>query len=172
MRSNSSSPSPYPVRETTEGYLFTTDIGQQYLPYFRSEAAYFAPLMVAPHILTVGLKPMQPEQGAGVDARTEVTVCWVLGEVLMADARTVLFYICSAEGGRQLVRQRKFRQWYERAPATIKRIELAAGGEVGALLYRLDNPFAAELALVQELYPSRSGLRNKSQLRPNFTACT
>lgn len=147
MASSSPSRLPYPLRELPNGYGFQTDAGIEYLVYFTEAEGYFEGYAFAPYAQMFGFGPIGHLDKVPLDARTAPTVLQV-AELFLQDPRSVLVYFCDTHDRRQAARYRRFLAWlqaYEHRNDYIQRPLVAAPDVYAMIVYRPDNPFAADI---------------------------
>lgn len=111
--SSSSSPSPYPLSETEQGFAFTTDQGATYRLDFTADSDYLPDTPFADSVFTFSILPVSGSFDRR-DPRIEPTIIQALHLLFEADPKAVLLYVCSTESDQERVRGRLFNQWFSR----------------------------------------------------------
>ena len=149
MASNSSTPLPYPLTVVREGYEFTTAGGEKYLLYFSDASGYFEDVAAdgfAAHALMLGLKRHAAGKLPAHDPRIAATLLDYARQAF-DDPRRVVTYVCDTADARQQQRSRLFNLLFRKHnDGQFVKVEIAASGSLYAsLIYRHDNPFAAQV---------------------------
>ena len=120
--SNSSSPSPYELKNTETGFTFTTQEGAQYALIFNDDGDYFPGEDYYGSILSFSIVHIGGEIGP-VDPRIQATISYVLQRVFENNPNTVISYTCSIADKQEYARARIFRLWYTRHQDQYNRID-------------------------------------------------
>jgi hypothetical protein len=119
--SNSSSPSPYLLRENSDGFAFITDNGFAYQLAFQSDQSYFPADAFAEHLYSFSVIAFTPRTPIR-DTRIEWTVVDALKRAFEANPLIVISYVCSLDGDMERHRRILFGQWYQRHGAGFVRL--------------------------------------------------
>jgi hypothetical protein len=153
MSQPSSTPTPYPLTETAQGYAFTTDAGEAYLLYYSPAVDYFPGLAVGEYAAMFGFMhlvvedPETDNTTLGYDPRIKATILQELVHFFQ-DERRVLTFVCQ-DGKRQRAayRHRLFGRWFREVNDAhlLRHVVSESNGLYATLIYRDNNPFAIEL---------------------------
>jgi hypothetical protein len=141
----------YPLKETSEGYTFTTDKGEEYLLYYSPADGYFPGLKVSQYATMFGFtRPkvaLKDEDKTPKDPRIKATILKEIGRFL-DDDRNVLVYVCQTTKKRSAAARHKlFGDWFEEIdePRLIHRVVNEADELYASIVYAQTSPFAQEL---------------------------
>lgn len=153
MSHPSSTPTPYPLTETAQGYAFTTDVGEAYVLYYSPAVDYFPGLAVGEYAAMFGFMHVIAEEldtddtTPEYDPRIKPTILHELAHFFQ-DERRVLTFVCQ-DGQRQRAayRHRLFGRWFREVDDAhfLRHVVSEANGLYATLIYRDTNPFATEL---------------------------
>lgn len=143
---------PYEVFLQDNYYYFTTDNKVTYKIFFDD----ISPSEELP-IYSVSLECMQPNPP--LDNRTRWTTTFVLNEFFKQKENAV-FYLCDVKDGKELVRKRKFEQWFTSSSfrEDLEKIDytLYEGKTTyhASLIFRKDNPKKEDIRVFYTDYTS------------------
>jgi hypothetical protein len=137
---------PYPTRQESDSWLFTTARGSRYELYFVEGEGYFDGHSFAPFVRMFGFRPLSPPNSIPADARIRDTVLTRIGQ-FFAIREHILVYVCDQSDQRQLARKRLFDRWAIGASTeNLLKMDFQFDGSLFlSIVTRPDNPFLGDL---------------------------
>lgn len=140
----------YPLKATPEGYIFTTDKGEEYLLYYSPADDYFPGMKVGQYAAMFGFtRPKVTSEDEGKmpkDPRVKATILKEI-ERFLDDERNVLVYVCQTTRKRSAAARHKlFGDWFAEIgePRLIRRVVNEADKLYASIIYTQTSPFAQE----------------------------
>lgn len=147
-----SSPTPYPLSETEQGFAFMTEQGVTYRLDFTSDSDYLPHTPFGDSVFSFSILPISGSFDRR-DPRIEPTIVQALHLLFEADPKAVLVYVCSTEHDQERVRSRLFNQWFFRHQESFEKFDFTYPEQrlYMSAIVRQDLPesWRVELAILQ-----------------------
>jgi hypothetical protein len=115
---------PYPIRESDQGYGFTTDYGIEYLIALTSDQELLPDEPFAPYLYSFSIIVLTKRTLVG-DPRVEATVIDGLNRIFATNKQTIISYVCSLEDDLERPRRILFGRWFRQHGAGYMRLEFS-----------------------------------------------
>lgn len=144
--SSLSSPLPYPVRESEQGYGFTTDYDIEYLIALTSDRNLLPDEPFASYLYSFSIIVFN-ERTPASDLRAEATVVEALNQIFAANPHTIISYVCSLEDDMERARRVLFSRWFRQHGVGFTRLEFtdAENRIYAAAIFQAGHPHQADI---------------------------
>lgn len=107
---------PYKFARSETGFVFTTDLGVEYLFYVLDGSGYFDDFPeFASQVRSVGIAPVSAKEAGKkpLDRRIAATISAIIHAYFEQYPDVFMVWVCDSEDQRHRIRDRLFKRWFE-----------------------------------------------------------